>query len=37
MGNRYFPSLDEAMDRVDMGLSEIKRGRTALKSLTNWD
>ena len=37
MGNRYFNSLDEAMEQVDMGLSEMERNRPAFKSLTNWD
>jgi transposase len=35
--NRYFDTLQEAMEQVDMGLADMKRGRTALKRLTNWD
>lgn len=34
--NRYFPTLEDAMDQVDLGLSELKSDRAFLKSLTLW-
>jgi transposase len=36
IANRYFPTLEEAMEQVELGLSEMKSDRAALKSLTCW-
>ncbi|MDR1656328.1 MAG: IS630 family transposase [Deltaproteobacteria bacterium] len=36
IANRYFNNLDEAMEAVDHGLSELKRKRSTMKSLTFW-
>jgi transposase len=36
IANRYFNNLDEAMEAVDRGLSELKRKRSTMKSLIFW-
>jgi transposase len=36
IANRYFNNLDEAMEAVDRGLSELKRNGSTMKSLTLW-
>ena len=35
-GNRYFDSLDEAMEHLEYALAEIKSDRKSLSSLTCW-
>ena len=37
VANRYFPTLDEAIEQVVSGLRELKRKKAYLKDLTCWD
>jgi len=35
-GNRYFATLDEAMEQAELGLSKMKSDRKSISSLTYW-